>query len=551
MADKKEIMTIAREVIAGDWGSGEKRKKALINAGYDYNIVQKEVNRLLSCRELIIQNIKAWATKIANSHKYKYIAYTEPYGHECAVCHPHDGKNKGWQCIGWAIACWHHGGLPIPCGCGTINNSICEKILKAKTDAEALTIAQKALKLKDIQVIRNNGKAIPKSKMKPGDIALIFVNNDVYQHTYLVMSDEYISDSTRVDGFKNDISVNRAFKGRYVDGAKVVIRYTGNGFVAPEKKSVDELAHEVIDGLWGNGESRKTALTECKYDYDAVQKRVNEILSKDTYPGILPTTQLVKTNAEVIEDTIKWAKWIASDNDFHYGYTNKKVTPWKPNAHHNGCYFCKTQPKSKKGIVDYEHTYCCNPFVGAAWAHGGCVPKALELCRRCSSWDFGKGQGYDASKLFDKLGHPEKSKLKAGDVLCRDGHVALYIGNGKLVEAGNGDDNIRHSAGWNKSISVKTMSDSRYKGFKRVYRFNSSVNTNCVMRHGEVSKRVAQWQAFLDWYYDGKVGKADGYYGDNTLKWTKKFQEEYFGKKEADGLIGDKTLAKAKTAKKK
>ena len=44
------------------------------------------------------------------------------------------------------------------------------------------------------------------------------------------------------------------------------------------KKSIDEIAHEVIDNKWGTGEERKKRLTEAGYDYSAVQKRVNEIL---------------------------------------------------------------------------------------------------------------------------------------------------------------------------------------------------------------------------------------------------------------------------------
>ena len=44
------------------------------------------------------------------------------------------------------------------------------------------------------------------------------------------------------------------------------------------KKSIDEIAKEVIQGLWGNGEARKKALENAGYDYDAVQKRVNELL---------------------------------------------------------------------------------------------------------------------------------------------------------------------------------------------------------------------------------------------------------------------------------
>lgn len=43
----KSLVEIAREVIAGKWGTGQKRKEALTKAGYNYNDVQKKVNELL------------------------------------------------------------------------------------------------------------------------------------------------------------------------------------------------------------------------------------------------------------------------------------------------------------------------------------------------------------------------------------------------------------------------------------------------------------------------------------------------------------------------
>ena len=43
----KTIDQIAQEVVKGQWGSGDVRKKKLIAAGYDYETVQKRVNELL------------------------------------------------------------------------------------------------------------------------------------------------------------------------------------------------------------------------------------------------------------------------------------------------------------------------------------------------------------------------------------------------------------------------------------------------------------------------------------------------------------------------
>lgn len=46
------------------------------------------------------------------------------------------------------------------------------------------------------------------------------------------------------------------------------------------KKSVEEIAKEVLKGLWGSNPERKAKLIAAGYDYDAVQKLVNETLDK-------------------------------------------------------------------------------------------------------------------------------------------------------------------------------------------------------------------------------------------------------------------------------
>lgn len=44
------------------------------------------------------------------------------------------------------------------------------------------------------------------------------------------------------------------------------------------KKTVDEIAVEVVAGLWGNGSERKEKLTEAGYDYSEVQRKVNQMI---------------------------------------------------------------------------------------------------------------------------------------------------------------------------------------------------------------------------------------------------------------------------------
>jgi hypothetical protein len=55
-----------------------------------------------------------------------------------------------------------------------------------------------------------------------------------------------------------------------------MVRYNIQLFA--KTKSTDEIAKEVIQGKWGNGDARKTKLTNANYDYSTVQTRVNEML---------------------------------------------------------------------------------------------------------------------------------------------------------------------------------------------------------------------------------------------------------------------------------
>jgi len=60
-----------------------------------------------------------------------------------------------------------------------------------------------------------------------------------------------------------------------------------------QKKTVEELAREVINGAWGNGEQRKRALEAAGYDYFAVQAEVNKILGGYSAP-VSDITQLAR-----------------------------------------------------------------------------------------------------------------------------------------------------------------------------------------------------------------------------------------------------------------
>ena len=95
-------------------------------------------------------------------------------------------------------------------------------------------------------------------------------------------------------GSVNGISRNVDMNYSYIDYPFIIKAGGFNGYkktdnpnestatpVAP-KKSVTELAKEVIEGKWGNSTARRNALTTAGYDYSAVQAKADELLSTPT-----------------------------------------------------------------------------------------------------------------------------------------------------------------------------------------------------------------------------------------------------------------------------
>ncbi len=65
---------------------------------------------------------------------------------------------------------------------------------------------------------------------------------------------------------------------------------------APARKSVDELAQEVLAGKWGTGNDRKSRLESAGYNYSEVQNRVNQLCGVKTSskPATSTSSNIVK-----------------------------------------------------------------------------------------------------------------------------------------------------------------------------------------------------------------------------------------------------------------
>lgn len=98
----------------------------------------------------------------------------------------------------------------------------------------------------------------------------------------------WIAHYTSVDNLYTDFYIWQNTSLGKIDGivGNVDTNYMYGEFLNVEKheKSIEELANEVINGEWGNGEERKNNLQNEGYSYQDVQNKVNEILlSKVSY----------------------------------------------------------------------------------------------------------------------------------------------------------------------------------------------------------------------------------------------------------------------------
>lgn len=140
-----------------------------------------------------------------------------------------------------------------------------------------------------IEIFKQKGIWIEDGSQKPkvGDIILFDwdtkaqPNNGAPDHIGLV---EQVNDNT--------IICIEGNKGEQVDRRTISVgwgyirgfarpKYSAGSTTAtnPSKKTINQIAQEVIAGKWGTGTARKIALTNAGYDYNAVQARVNEILA--------------------------------------------------------------------------------------------------------------------------------------------------------------------------------------------------------------------------------------------------------------------------------
>ena len=285
-------------------------------------------------------------TNDLNRIKYIVIHYVGATGGAEDNCHYFHSVNRGasahyfvghegeiWQCVDDADVAWHCGDDKYWHDTCRNDNSIgiemcCRKNASGVWYFEDVTVAStieltkelmKKYKIPAENVIRHydvTGKVCPAPYVKNNtkhtwdafkksisNIATVQPQKPVTIAGYYRVRKSWNDAPSQIGAFKD---LNNA-KNACDKAGKAYYVFDDNGNVVypvDTKKSVIEIAKEVIDGKWGNGAVRETKLVAAGYNYDEVQDAVNDILL-----GKKPTSAPSKKTVDQIAREVIQGKW--------------------------------------------------------------------------------------------------------------------------------------------------------------------------------------------------------------------------------------------------
>ena len=126
-----------------------------------------------------------------------------------------------------------------------------------------------------------------------------------------------------------------------------------------------------------------------------------------------------------------------------------KVKSEKKTGYVHGKYVTFTKPSSGKKVTGQDVVNYAKKFLGNPYVYGG---TSLTKGADCSGFvqSIYKHFGYSLPRTSTEQRSAGKkvaslSKAKAGDLICYDGHIAIYMGNNKIIHASNPKDGIKIS----------------------------------------------------------------------------------------------------------
>ena len=133
------------------------------------------------------------------------------------------------------------------------------------------TNARKANAGADFDLVTN------KNNLTVGDVVVL--NTGPYGHIGMIAAIPKKGVTVTIQSQNQGVFKTKVTKVNFsLDSFLGAFRYKAWHKATPTKKSIDDIAREVIAGKWDNGDARKKKLESAGYSYAVVQARVNEIL---------------------------------------------------------------------------------------------------------------------------------------------------------------------------------------------------------------------------------------------------------------------------------
>lgn len=301
----------------------------------------------------------------------------------------------------------------------------------------------------------------------------------------------------------------------------------------PTVKMLQKTAGVTQDGSWGTKTSKAVQkMVGVKADgyfgvesVKALQAWINKY-RKSGYKGVYPVAGTTKTTTNYRSNMAKTA------NSLAYTTNTSKAK----------------YPKGKPTEA-YKKALAKLPMTLHRWKPWAKVGASCDVY----VWTVVRTAGIDSkfpSGLWKQLSYMEKHLIKVKTSEAKAGDIGFYRKN---VKGKHGHIFIVYDGNQIKEASAKSYYPKTTKSRKSrlsvlgkkyvyVFRFRDKTVTTGTLKLGASGENVKRLQEYLNWY--GNNLKVDGDFGTATEKALKKFQTEQG--LTADGVCGDKTIAKMK-----
>ena len=150
-----------------------------------------------------------------------------------------------------------------------------------------------------IRIFKDKGIWMGLVKPKPGDIIVFDWQKDGWGDHIGIVEQVNGNQVTTIEGNTSKSVARRTYAYNHWRIAGYARpNYPSSGGT---KKTINDLAHEVINQKWGNGNERIVKLSEAGYNAELIQKEVNQILKSKQ--------QSLKSDEAIAKEVINTSKW--------------------------------------------------------------------------------------------------------------------------------------------------------------------------------------------------------------------------------------------------